>query len=251
MAQIDIVDIGYRLVIAQSWFVASELVRRHPELRLIETHPGDSQHDCLTLCVGAGPEPSQRIQLNRWGRMHVHGEGNGSSDPNPIPWNATLATRSRKDAAHVDEARDAHTVIKELEMRAGLPQVASAPASSPAALSYRMAARVLSGLVNDKYRWDVRNERLYASDGTFLDNGDVLGFRTAEVAVSQRRADDILGAPGYRYWALLRDEQPVAILDTDGNLHLPDRVTSLPKLYASHGRSLTATIGLALGRVLP
>ncbi|MGD4206363.1 hypothetical protein QT666_22610, partial [Xanthomonas citri pv. citri] len=38
-----------RFAIAQSWWLASELVRRHPELMIYEMHPGGGQYD--VLCV--------------------------------------------------------------------------------------------------------------------------------------------------------------------------------------------------------
>ncbi|WP_454116041.1 TY-Chap2 family putative peptide chaperone [Microbacterium aurum] len=37
-----------RFVIAQSWWIASELVRRHPDLVIHESHPGGGMYDCLT-----------------------------------------------------------------------------------------------------------------------------------------------------------------------------------------------------------
>lgn len=50
--------LGHRLVGAQSWFVASELLRRHPSMTLIETHPGGGQNDCLSVVAkgASGPE---------------------------------------------------------------------------------------------------------------------------------------------------------------------------------------------------
>jgi hypothetical protein len=45
-------EIAGRHKLAVYWWVASELIRRHPQLELFETHPLDSFYDCLTLVGG-------------------------------------------------------------------------------------------------------------------------------------------------------------------------------------------------------
>lgn len=42
-------NLEWRMINVQSWWVASKLVRRHPQLGLIETHPGDGMYDCLSV----------------------------------------------------------------------------------------------------------------------------------------------------------------------------------------------------------
>jgi len=64
-----------RFPIAQSWWIASELVRRHPELIVSEEHPGGI-YDLLSVTSpeqssrGSGPSPMEyRVMLNRPGTV--------------------------------------------------------------------------------------------------------------------------------------------------------------------------------------
>ncbi|GAA1276086.1 hypothetical protein GCM10009609_43850 [Pseudonocardia aurantiaca] len=228
-------EIAPRFVIAQSWWIASEIVRRHPELRLIETHPGGGLYDCLTI-VGPGPHPASLIQLNRQGRIHV----SARAEFEPIEWQEVL------------RSADAHDVVRRLEAGAGFRSPTTTPASTPAVLGYRVISRVLSSLVNDKRQWDARNGQLDSADGAFEPNPQLQQFPTVREAASQRRADDILGQPHYRFWVLSGDAEPLAVVDSDGGLHLRDRPhVRLPRLYRESGRSLTALIASVFGSFLP
>lgn len=64
-------NLQQRMINLQSWWVASELIRRHPQLELIETHPGGGQYDCLSVLSADGAH-KLHIDLNRRGRMHIH-----------------------------------------------------------------------------------------------------------------------------------------------------------------------------------
>src|SRR5664279_2040863 len=97
----------------------------------------------------------------------------------------------------------------------------------------RVAAQTLSLLMNDKSRWDVQNEFYDADDSATGSSRRhwTDSFPTAAQSIDVVRSDDLLGNPAYRYWALLRGGEPVAILDTDGTVHLKRRTHSLPDLY--------------------
>lgn len=60
-----------RMINLQSWWIASEFLRRHPEFNLFETHPGQGQYDCLTI-LSLQRMDHRHIDLNRVGRMHIH-----------------------------------------------------------------------------------------------------------------------------------------------------------------------------------
>ncbi len=222
-----------RWIISQSWWIASELIRRNPDLRLIETHPGGGQYDCLSVLHG-GRDPVTKIDLNRNGSLHVP----ASVGFAPLVWQETIAEEN------------SHATVKALERAAGLNPMNPPPPSSPAALSYRVVARVLASLVNDRDSWDVRSEQLDSSSGSGS-HGYLAGFPSASKSARVSRQDDLFDLPGYRFWALLRADLPVAILDTDGVVHLPTRSLSLPRLYLSSGRVLGRTIHKALGSILP
>lgn len=59
-----------RIVKVQSWWSAWQIVRRHPEAGLIETHPGGGPYDSLTV-VRQQPEPVVIATLNRVGTVHA------------------------------------------------------------------------------------------------------------------------------------------------------------------------------------
>lgn len=228
-----------RFVIAASWWVASELVRRNPRLELIETHPGGGQYDCLSLVEAADGSWATLIDLNRAGSMHVQRVVGGRPFA-PLSW----------DSAHRSD--DAHDAVRQLEAAAGLTPPQPAPATGPAALTYRVVARLLAAMVNDRRRWDVRNEQHDTSGWEGGPNNYLDAFPQLAAAVQTRRDDDVLGVPRYRYWALLRDGDAVAVFDIDGLVHLRDgRSHDLTHLYRERGRSLTAVLGIALGDVLP
>lgn len=239
MADNDV--LGKRLIAAQSWYVGSELVRRHPELRITETHPGGGKYDCLSLYQ---PDGYGVVHLNRAGRMHVSNPR--TPDFRPISWTATLPVTANGDLF----GPDAHHVVKTLELAAGLPAPHSTPPLLPAVLTYRVIADVLGGLINAKDTWDARNERLHSSD-TVTDRGYLRRFPAAVDAARERRDSDFLGVPTYRFWALLRGDEPVAILDSDGIAYLSTGTHRLPVIYWETGFQLTATINQVLGDVLP
>lgn len=224
-------------MIAQSWWIASELMRRHPKMLLIETHPGGGQYDCLTLTRPAA-EAKALIDLNRNGRIHVHSSPAGR-EVEPIPW----ATVMRTD--------NAHEIVKVLEVAAALDAPASTPRTGPSVLAFRIIARILTALVNAKDPWDARNEYDDTSGWECSPRGYVEGFPTAAAAVREQRPTDLYGVPQYRYWALLRDGEPLAILDTDGLLHLHDRQVDLVAAYKAHNRVLGQVIAAHLGHLLP
>lgn len=150
-----------RFVIAQSWWIASELVRRHPKLGLAETHPGGGMYDCLSLFATDGKHRRTLIDLNRVGRLHVH----VNPDFEPLTWK------------EVHEATDPHEPVRRIEAGTGLKRPSPTPPTSPAALSYRVIARVLASMVNEKDTWDVRSEQL-DTPATEVDHaGTWLAFR--------------------------------------------------------------------------
>jgi hypothetical protein len=76
-------------------------------------------------------------------------------------------------------------------------------------------------------------------------------FPIAEERARERRPDDLLGIPFYRYWGVLRDGEPVAILDTDGFAYVGRQVIYLPDIFEVNAHRITPTVAAALGTILP
>jgi hypothetical protein len=134
-----------RFVIAQSWWIASELVRRHPQLRLIETHPGGGQYDCLSLLADENGQWRQLVHLNRNGSIHASDAGISCS------WLDAFT------------APGGHDIVRRLEEQTGIGKPASTPPTGPHVLTYRIIARVLTALVDDRRSWDARNGQIDSS----------------------------------------------------------------------------------------
>ena len=223
------VFVAQRFQVAQSWWLATELARRHPNLLIIETHPGDGQYDCLTLMRDGKP----LVWINRGGSILL--EDRDMSMP----------------LAGVFSDDDPATAIQAIEEATGLGVPRHAPATGPRTLAYRVAAQLTMLTVNDRHPVDVRSEYNDTSGGDAGGRrGLIRGFPIAEARAAELRPDDLHGIPGYRYWAVLRNQEPIAALDTDGFAYLDEHVYHLPALYASNGRNLTALVTQTFAGIL-
>lgn len=216
-------EIADRFQLAQSWWLASELARRHPDLLILETHPGGGQYDTLTIARPSGAV----LDINRGGgHIHIHVPG---TDVQPIPLTDALTEE------------DPHALVRQLEQAARLPVPAHAASASPRSLTYRTLAFVLNATVNQQKTLDVRSEYEDTSGYGAGPRGWLAGFPLAAQRVRERRPDDLYDIPEYRYWLILRDDTPVAALDTDGFVYIGEDVRSLPAAYHRNGRSLART----------
>src|SRR3954452_23260694 len=94
---------------AASWRLASELIRRHPEvLRLIRTHPGGGQSDCLWIMPVSGERGD--VRLNREGTIQIleRFDGRPAESWGPVEWDEYLRA-------------DPRSFLGEMEIAAGLP----------------------------------------------------------------------------------------------------------------------------------
>lgn len=222
-----------RHVIAQSWWVASELARRHPELVIHEMHPAGGMYDCLALLTPDELQPF--VQLNRVGAIHV-----------------MARPEYRTTWTEAFEAASPHTVVKEIEQVAGLTIPAKAPASTPRALAYRFIAAALNATVNDRHRWDARNEFIDSSDDnpTVL-NGYLAGFPDVRRSLLATPQIGLWHEPESHYWALLRDESPIAIVSIEGVVYRPYSQIDLATEYRRHDSRMLPVVVSALADVLP
>ncbi len=223
-----------------SWRVAAELVRRHPaRLRVIETHPGGGQYDCLTI-IDREANDGGCITLNRVGGVHVLRRFDDPRVVQPYDryhdfWGAYLEASPRK-------------VLRALERRAGLPDVSSVPATTPSTLSIRFAAACVAPTAFGIRRWEWRN-------GFEDTSGWVGGPReelfTAFPIIAARRAirdDDDPLAPEHRFWFLLRDDEPITAMEATGTAWTREgRRVALIEAYRSAGRRLLPVVDEVLG----
>jgi hypothetical protein len=232
-----------RFVLAQSWWIAAELARRHPELVVHEMHPGGGQYDVLAVSTLPFAVANERVMLNRAGSLQVHG---GESNPHMTHIGSW---------ADVMGAENPHAVVKRIETVAQLRTIAKAPPSTPRVLAYRFIATLLSATLNDRFQWDARNEFLDSSGVVGLNDSAGNGFLSAfPEALRDARAVSKVGLPQEpesHFWAVLRDHVPVAIVSIEGRIYLHDRHFNLADQYAATGRRMLPVVATVLSELLP
>jgi hypothetical protein len=210
-----------RFVIAQSWWIASELCRRHPSRRVYEMHPGGGQSDVLRIWGPSGDNPQESkilCDLNRDGTIHV-------TEDERITWPAVF------------EAESPHEVVKAIEQSRGQSLHHRAPATTPTSLVYRVGARFLATRIDDRARWDLRME---FGDSSGAPGSSSRGFarRFPSALRAFERAGERMTAydPGEHFWGVLSDDECVAVLDDAGLLHSPAGELTLMPIYRTRKR---------------
>lgn len=239
-------DPAQRFVIAQSWWIAAELARRHPELLVHEMHPGGGQYDVLAVLSPPYVAARMQVMLNRVGTIQVHqNDGrNGEPDMELIStWSDALSASSP------------HAVVKHIEDVANLGSPAKAPSSTPRALAYRFIAVLLSMTVNDRHSWDARNEFIDSSGDWWPGSPEVHGFLEGFPDVRRDLPSTpklgLWHEPESHFWAVLRNKVPVAIVSTEGRVYRADRRYDLAAEYSSNERRMLPLITKILSDLLP
>ena len=226
-----------RFIEAQTWWIASELIRRHPHLRLAET-----THDEVgTSLVAYDPESviETQVILNRAAGIHLPDRPDFE-----IGWSEVFAAPS------------AHTVLLKIEAGLGMPLEGLPPATTEVTIVYRVIARILTSLVDDRHSWMIRGER--PDDPSVLEHinwaGDTSSFATLEDLIARWFVDSAAGRledQGLTHlWVLLRDLEPVAAFDLYGDVHTQyGRESLLPHFKQADGNltmAIAETLGIAL-----
>ena len=237
-------QVALRYKNAAYWWIVSELIRRHPKLELLETYPMDGFYDCLTL-FGPGARGNVHIDFNRFGSIHIH--------PEHVHF---------LEAVEVMKSSDPHRSVRRIEEAAGLVPPSKTPPSSPRTITLRLMARLMNFLVNDKAAWQIQMLTSEASGYaiSLLDTPEYAAGKSPLPHVFTRVEDFHAflessrfaqqTAPG-RFWAVRRDDDVIAVFDTEGVVHTASARTSLRSLYARTNRNLTQTMAVALADVLP
>jgi hypothetical protein len=223
-------DPANRRVIAESWWIASELVARHPDHVVYEMHPAGGSYDCLAIRLPTSAHYA--VMLNRVGSIQVLTTGFG------VTWHEALAAASP------------HDLVKRIEREVGLELRGKRPPTTSRTLAYRVIAAFLELQVNDRFFWDARCEFLDSSDGYAEElNGYLAGFPAAQAALAGTPRLGLPHEPESHFWALLRDDEPVAIISMEGYLYVDEQPVELLRLY-QESRSVINVVVSTLGRWL-
>lgn len=194
----------YSVLEAASWRLISELHRRHPTTTEVHrTHPGDGMYDCLSLFHRDHHGPL--IDLNRVGRIHVHGRLDGR----PVEWEpATWDHYLRADP------RD---FVSRLEAAAGLPAPRSVPASTPSTLIHRILAAIVATAIKSVAPIEVRPGVLNSSAWDDGPTAELVAFPGIPPHLLETR-DPGVKPPGARFWVVTRNGEPMLAFERDAGL---------------------------------
>jgi hypothetical protein len=224
---------------AAAWRLASELVRRHPDTtRILHTHPGGGQYDCLTI---TSPTTNRKkIQLNRTGTIQVNDRFDDRTDElwEPTDWDDYLRADPRE-------------FLDRLERASGLPTPSHVPQSSPMTLTYRVLAAVAATAVKSVHPIHIESGQFDTSGDGSGPNNALDSFAAIPDELRRPRTDDPFGESGYRFWIVLRDRVPILAFEQEHGMAWTqhhDSGTSLTDLYQRFRHNL-AVVTLELLRL--
>jgi len=180
-------------------------------------------YDCLSLRAGRHPKDAPTlVEINRAGSIHAFRQDiDGTVHDHTYTWAEALSVEYL------------HRLVDEIEVIAGLNPEEEWPAT-PRSRAYELLAETLMSQVNEIAIWDVRNE-IDESD-PFVDgqNGYIQQFpsivdrpRSEQETLAEHNAQ--LGS-GYRYWAILRNQEPVLVVSAEGIAYTRHRSMQLSEL---------------------
>lgn len=229
-----------RFLTAQMWWIASELVRRHPHLRI----SGIEVADGARLLIVHDEQDSMSIQWELVGGCKFLVDGAVTR----ISWIEMMAAASP------------HETVKRIEVSSGLGVPKATPVTTPRTLAYRVIASALAAAVDDRHDWYAVPAPMMPTDDPD-DPGSAYfhAFPSALAARAEysRAANEQLDETGrgihffQPFWAVLRNLEPIAILDAAGVIHTVMGATELMPVYEHIDRNLTITMVQLLGPYLP
>lgn len=226
-----------QLIEIASWRIVSELQRRYPDkFKIIETHPGGGQYDCLSL-----HDMNRRhiADFNRQGRLHIFERFDKKFLPEPWDiWTDMFQT--------YDQKRILDTVSNML----GLPIPAKLPISTPTTLVYRFISEFLTHGAFGIHKLMCRNGYMDTSYDSCV-SSDFKKFPEAQRRLAVILESDLQYDSAYRFWFLYRDKNPILCLETTGRVWTQKGNSfDLMDIY-SLKRSIWHVISCVAGDVLP
>ncbi|WP_457208575.1 TY-Chap2 family putative peptide chaperone, partial [Nocardioides sp. P5_C9_2] len=193
---------------AASWRLASELVARHPNLRVHRTFPHPGTSDVLRLAPEGrdhDQSPGPVIYLNRdEGRIHVLKRSDGMEmevEGGPWTWDEYLT---------YDE--ECPPVLERIEDAAGLWLGHEDKPPSREGMLYALIARIAALALMDQ-PFDIRNGCASEFSDTRPDWWDEIAVRNPELTAPG--PDDRIDV-GYRFWRIERDDFALTIETSTG-----------------------------------
>jgi len=201
-------EISRQLEEVLSWRFVTELWRRFPmRFTLIEAHPGGGQYDWLAL-VTKDQTPQFAIDVNRGeGNVHLHKEEFGLGDGIIVhpDWADRMLHSSPDD------------FLDDISHEVGLAPPRKLPPSTSETIVYRFISDFLTHSIGRLESWECRNG--YADTSGY---GGGKRHSLFEKFPSLCKADHpvktnpFLREDAYSFWFIIRNDDPVLCLDTNG-----------------------------------
>lgn len=243
---------AYWVTEAESWWLATELIRRHPASRVVESHAGPWGGSYNVLAVDVCERPADasngNLNLNRTGTIQL-------PNSEPITWWQHL------------EADDPFETVAYIERCFGLMPPHETPVTTPRTLAYRVISAIISQTQHSKIKYEATSGHwlvMHPMSGMSLDTVNqfteenqivsrTLGLDelTNSVAAKKSDEDDLMTAFS-RLWHLApfrRAKGQTLFVHDSGLLFLPGKPPiNLMEQYDKAGRNLER---LMLSTVLP
>jgi hypothetical protein len=182
-----------RFILAQSWWLASELVRRHPHLLISRVA---DETVASPLLIVQDEQQGMRIQFDL------------------IAWVQYLAAGELRhlDWSEIFSQPNSHAVIKQIETETGLGVPMFTPPTNGRSIVYRSIARILAIEVDGRFGWNAVTAPISLEDADSAD-WDLLRQFPTSLGAAQKYIDQIFESGDERvgtmflqpFWAITRD----------------------------------------------
>ena len=229
------VGMADRFVLRQTWWIVSELIRRHPDMwvkRYLHSEGG-------WLVMVHTPDTALQVVFDLQSGMQVHEQG----IQHFVPWSFVFAQN------------DAHTVVRKIENMTSLGKPTPTPATAAHSLTFRLIAQLLAMNLDDRRSWNALEVEL----DPILEGADpeadplIRPFPSVLADVKNQRDEirELLGLEGRLrpyLWTIVRDLDPLLVLDADGFVHTRGGIYGTMEIYSAvqHDISRTAAAVLQL-----
>lgn len=223
-----------------AWRLATELMRRHGRrFHFALTHPGGGQYHCLTLI---DKKNGRTGYLNRGGSFTVfeRNSGDGGSIPGDRIWPA------------LTDGRDPKELVDEMEALLRVKAPEPLPSTTPEVLVYRVVSAFLTHAAFGRVFWQCLNGFIDTSGyGGGINETYFDAFPSAKERLHKRSQDDFFGQASYRFWFLVKDNEPALCFENTGHVHTKKgEVVELMPLYMKE-RRVWPVVHEVAGHLLP
>lgn len=226
-----------RFTLSRAWWIAAQLVRRHPALTL--SRVVDTEQIPLLIVHDVAETTMVQFDLPAWIQFLT------PTGLRRITW------------AEVFAEGDPLAIVRTIETEAGLGVPIEAR-DSPQSLVYRTIACALALGLDSHATWQAVHARVEVADPDatqwelfdVFPTGRALAEGVIDAALDRAETDGDF-AFHQPVWALLRDMEPVALLSVNGSVHTATGEEDLIAAFDDAGRSISATTVALLGDHLP